>query len=241
MPLQVWIGADAEAVAVEACARIAAALRDALARSDMAAIALAGGRTPRRTYELLRDADLDWARVHVGFTDERAVPPDHTDSNYRMIREALLAHVPIPSAHVHRFRGEATNLDAEAARAAADLEGVLGAPPRFHGIVLGMGADGHTASLFPGAVALTEAHRSAVAVRDAPGPHARLTLTLPVFHVMARGWVLALGPEKARAASDLVTGSTDSPLARACRARAVTLLLDRDAAARLPPAEDART
>ncbi len=143
---------------------------EAIATRGRFAAALAGGSTPKAMYSLLATTDyaarVDWARVHVFWGDERCVPPDHPDSNYRMTREALLDHVPLPSGNIHRIRGEL-----EASRAAAEYQQELqdffhprgkeapeGAAPnaRFDLTLLGMGEDGHTASLFPGTSAIRE-------------------------------------------------------------------------------------
>jgi 6-phosphogluconolactonase len=126
---------------------------------DPFSVALAGGSTPRRLYETLAAApfreQVPWERVHVFWGDERAVPPEHPGSNYRMARETLLAHVPLPPHNVHRVRGELEPGDA--ARAYADeLRAFFGARwPAFDLVLLGMGDDGHTASLFPGSAMLT--------------------------------------------------------------------------------------
>src|SRR6187551_3667389 len=105
-PVEVY--ADRESLAHAAVARVVASARDSIAARQQFTISLAGGETPRHLYELLATTpDIDWPRVHVFWGDERCVPPDHAESNYRMAREALLAHVPIVPEHVHRIAGEA--------------------------------------------------------------------------------------------------------------------------------------
>ena len=134
----------------------------AIAAHGRFVVALAGGSTPRATYSLLASsefaAQVDWLRVHVLWGDERCVPPNHRDSNYRLAREALLNRVPIPNANVHRIRGELPPAQA-AATYESELETTLGADGRFDLILLGLGTDGHTASLFPGTPALEERTR----------------------------------------------------------------------------------
>src|SRR5207247_4700637 len=134
---------------------------------------------------------------------ERAVPPDHPDSNYQMAHVTLLSKVPIPAAQVLRVRGEASDLEvgaAEYARALTDLFGTRrGELPRFDLVLLGMGVDGHTASLFPGSPVVREVFRPVAAVHAAAAAiPERLTLTLPVINAAARVFVLVSGPEKAK-------------------------------------------
>ena len=128
--------------------------REAVAQRGAFYVALAGGTTPKAAYQLLaqepRRSQVDWQRTHVFFGDERCVPPQSADSNYRMAAQALLEHTGIPQENVHRMHGEEDPLQAAADYAALLVE-LLGDSPRFDLIMLGMGADGHTASLFPGA------------------------------------------------------------------------------------------
>ena len=142
------------------------------------AVALAGGSTPRALYALLADAGapyretLPWARTHVFFGDERAVPPDHPESNYGMVRDALLARVPVPPGNVHRIRGEEE--PEVAARGYEDeLRSFFGRAIRFDLVLLGLGVDGHTASLFPGSPALEEASRLVAAPYEPGDPEPR--------------------------------------------------------------------
>jgi 6-phosphogluconolactonase len=183
-----WTVLDsAEDVASAAAADIAEALRDG-ARS----LVLAGGTTPRRCYELLSRMEVDWGRVSILFGDERCVRPDHPDSNYRMAREALLDRVS--PATVYRMPAElgpdeAAGLYAHVVAAVAPLDVV----------VLGVGEDGHTASLFPGHPALN-ATGLAVGIRDSPKPPSqRVTLTLAALQAARRVIILATGAGKADA------------------------------------------
>ena len=140
---------------------------EAIAARGVFTIALAGGSTPKPVYERLASADraasIDWSRVHVFFGDERCVPPDDPQSNYRMAREAVLSRVPIPNHNIHRIRGEDPP-DAAAQAAERSLRGLCpdAAVPSLDIVLLGLGDDGHTASLFPGTAALRETSRLVV-------------------------------------------------------------------------------
>jgi 6-phosphogluconolactonase len=186
---------------------------------------LAGGRTPRELYLRLATQVYDWDSVDVFFSDERCVPPDHPDSNFRMANETLLSKV---SARVHRMRGE--NCDAAAYE--QELQAVFGAGlPSFDLTFLGMGADGHTASLFPGDPALEESER--LVVRVARPDHPRLTLTLPVLSASRLAVFLVPGKDK-RQALRWVLADEDLPAARVA-ARRVVIIAD---AAAAPPSGD---
>ncbi len=179
--------ATAEEVAEAAAADVAEALRDG-ART----LVLAGGTTPRRCYELLTSLDVEWGRVAVLFGDERCVPPAHADSNYRMAKEALLDRVS--PATVCRIPGE---LGPE--EAAAAYSDVVEAMSPLDVVLLGIGEDGHTASLFPGHPVL-ESPALVAAVRDAPKPPPeRGTLTLETLRSAGRVIILATGAGKANA------------------------------------------
>jgi 6-phosphogluconolactonase len=175
-------------------------------------VALSGGTTPRVVYEGLSAHPEAWRGVEVFFGDERCVPPDHPDSNLRMAREALLDHVP---ARVHPMTG----CDPDAYE--AELRSVVGpGVPRFDLVWLGLGADGHTASLFPGDPALAETERL-VAVVDRPD-HPRMTLTLPVLSAAALAVFLVSGEGKRDALARWRAGE-DLPAARVTAERVVVL------------------
>ncbi|MGA7384675.1 MAG: 6-phosphogluconolactonase [Methylocella sp.] len=152
---------DAEALACRVACFIAARISSAPERFSLC---LSGGSTPKRAYELLADlgAPLDWQKVHLFWGDERFVPPDHQDSNFRMAREALIGHVTIPAAQVHPVPTNAASPEEAAAMYEATLQGFYGSKtldperPLFDVTLLGLGEDGHTASLFPGTAALDE-------------------------------------------------------------------------------------
>jgi 6-phosphogluconolactonase len=176
-------------------------------------VALSGGSTPRALHNALvahyRDL-IPWERVQVFWSDERCVPPEDPASNYRMARETLLEHVPLPAENIHRMPGERGDADAAAADYEAEMRRVFGMPPdvllRFDLILLGMGPDGHTASLFPGTTALHETTRL-VAANWVPKAHMeRLTFTYPLINNARQVMFLAAGAEKAEALRDVLSG-----------------------------------
>ena len=195
----------------EAAAReFAAKAAETVEERGRFAVVLAGGSTPKAAYELLARAfakTIDWERVHVFFGDERSVPPDHEDSNYRMAREALLDRVPVGS--VHRMRGELP--PAEAATSYEDeLRGFLGEElPRFDLILLGIGEDGHTASLFPETSALEVSDRLVVANPVLKLDTTRITLTAPVLNAARSVTFLVAGEGKAEALKEILEGDED--------------------------------
>jgi 6-phosphogluconolactonase len=210
-----------------AAERIAHVIEATVGRADRARVALAGGNTPRAVYRELSQIPLPWDRVEIYFGDERAVPPSDAQSNYRMAREALLDAVAIPAAQIHRIPAERADVEAAALDYAAAL------PPRLDLIVLGIGADGHTASLFPGSAALTERGRKVVAVEGPKPPARRLTVTPPVITAARAQIVLAAGAEKAAAVAQALEGSENVHACPAQLARTGTWIMDRAAAARL--------
>jgi 6-phosphogluconolactonase len=194
---------DAEAAARAAADRVVAAIERARGERGAAHIALAGGNTPRRAYERLAADGLDWSGVHLWFGDERCVPPDDPESNYRMVRESLLEPTGIPTEQVHRMKGEIDPEEAVREYAAA-------LPERLDLAFLGLGEDGHTASLFPRHPALF-ADGVAVGVRGAPKPPPdRVSLTLPKLNSSRRIVLLTTGPGKAGALAQVVLGPDDS-------------------------------
>lgn len=241
---------DAAALAHAAAEEVVGRVVDAVATRGVATVALAGGSTPRACYALLaaengpHRARVPWAALHVFWGDERHVGPDHADSNYRMARETLLARVPLPETNVHRVPAE----DPDAALAAARYErevlgffasrGLLAAGrPRFDLVLLGMGADGHTASLFPGTAAVRETER-VVAALWVPrlGAH-RVTLTPPILNAAAAVVFLVAGADKAGTLAAVLEGPRQPDLYPSQAVRpasgALVWLVDRAAAARL--------
>jgi 6-phosphogluconolactonase len=197
-------------------AAIAAAAAEEFVRLGPATVALAGGTTPRALYELLAArTDIAWDATHFFFGDERHVPPDHPDSNYRMAEEAMLAHVPVPESNVHRIKTENPDAAAAAADYASELRSVFhlngGELPRFDLVLLGMGPDGHTASLFPGTDVLNE-QQALVAAPWVPKMHSfRVTMTLPVLNNAANVVFMAGGLEKASVLKEVLEENSDPP------------------------------
>jgi 6-phosphogluconolactonase len=196
----------------EAAARdFASRAREAINERGRFAVALAGGSTPKAAYEVLaRDyaGALDWSKVHVFFGDERTVPPDHEDSNYRMAYEALLSRVPVGS--VHRMRGELPPEEAAAAYE-EELREFFGPDdvPRFDLILCGLGEDGHTLSLFPETAALDVTDRWVVANPVLKLETTRLTLTIPVLNASRAVTFLVAGEGKADALKEILEGDAD--------------------------------
>lgn len=221
---------DEAGIAVEAAKRIGTLLRDTIKRRGAVTFALSGGNTPRPTYErLAAEPGVDWNKVSIFWIDDRAVPPTHERSNYRMAKEALLDRAKVPAANVHRMMGEAADLD----QAARDYEAVLrkyvqpGSGPDATGVpsfdvaVMGIGDDGHTASLFPGEKAVQVRDRLVLAVSAAPskGREARLTVSAPVIEQIGTIFVLVAGESKRTALERIwsVSGSTEETPSRILR------------------------
>ena len=202
MPSNVFVFDTSEQLAVAAAERFVDYEYAFHGEPDRFSVALAGGNTPRRVYELLATERfkhrVEWTQVDLFFGDERCVPPDHPDSNYAMAYETLISKVPIPAKNVHRIIGEG-----EPNESAKLYENQLrtffagAAWPRFDLVLLGMGEDGHTASLFPGSEALNEKTRWVVATRPEGSMRDRITLTVPVFNRAARIMFLVTGAGKA--------------------------------------------
>ena len=192
--------------------------REAIAVRGRVDIALSGGSTPRSLYQLLATpayADrVDWSQVFLWFGDERSVGPEDPQSNYGMARDALTSHVPIPTNNVHRIEGERSPADAamryeEAVRIAFSL--APGALPRFDLIWLGLGPDGHTASLFPGTAALTVEDRLVVANHVPQLNTDRITLTYPAINAAAVVAFLIGGEDKAPMVAQVIEGDRSNP------------------------------
>jgi 6-phosphogluconolactonase len=228
---------DAEAVAARAAALIVRDLSRAQQERGVAHLALSGGTTPQRTYELLATEPAALERVEVWFADERCVGPQHPDSNYLLAEQALLAPAAIAPARVHRMQGE-LGPDAGAAAYARELSSGVpadGGTPVLDLIVLGIGPDGHVASLFPGAGTL-DAGEDAVClgVTDSPKPPPeRITLSLAVLRAARACLLLATGAGKADAVSALLAEPSRHVPASLLRRERLTVIVD-DAAA--PPA-----
>ena len=207
-----------------AAARIALELTKAIGARGQASLALAGGTTPKATYEALAGLPLDWSVIDVFFGDERCVPADHSDSNYRMAKAALFDRIAILPERVHRMQGELGDREA-AARA---YEAVL--PERLDIVVLGIGEDAHTASLFPGSPALREEQRRVQPVTGPKPPPERLSLTPPALRAARLCLVLASGAGKAEAVRRALHDPLDIVSTPIQLARDGVWFLDRSAA-----------
>ncbi len=243
---QLRILEDPEDLARAAAELFAALAADAIARRGRFAVALAGGSTPKRLYQMLADdvhrKQIDWSRLEIFWNDERAVPPDHPESNYKMAWDALLSRVPVVEARVHRMPSEATDADQAALdyqRRIARVFGVDldGPPPIFDLILLGIGEDGHTASLFPYTAAIEETFRWVVANHVVQRAMHRLTMTLPILNRAAQVVFLVTGEGKASVVSEILEGPPDalrlpSQAVQPCNGQ-LHWFLDRPAAGRL--------
>jgi 6-phosphogluconolactonase len=220
---------DTDALAEALAEAFARAAQEAIAARGAFHCALTGGSSAKLLYPRLARLDADWAKVHWYFSDERCVPPDDAESNFRLAQEVLFAHAAVPSANVHRVEGERPP-----AEAAAHYARLL---PPLDVVHLGMGPDGHVASLFPGHPLLGEARAKVAMLTDSPKPPpARVTLTLPALREARALWFLVTGAAKAPAVQEALTDARSSlPAALAHRAaRASTWFLDAPAAASLP-------
>ncbi len=213
------ISADPGALTRRAAEEFVRLAADAIASHGRCAVALSGGSTPKGLYTLLAsEADasrgrVPWDRMHFFWGDERHVPPHHPDSNYRMALDTLLSKVPVPAQHVHRIRAE----NPDAGKAAEDYEQALceffqlegGEWPRFDLVLLGMGPDGHTASLFPGTAVLDERKRLVAASWVEHLNATRITLTPPVLNNAACVIFLISGQEKAETLRAVLHGEAE--------------------------------
>jgi 6-phosphogluconolactonase len=244
-----YVDASPEAASRRAAQYFVDGIRAAAGARGKARIAISGGNTPKHTFELLADPSaqyreqIPWENLELYWVDERCVPPDHADSNYRMTREALLDKVPLSDKQIFRVRGE---LDPEEAAAKYEFEirqsfRLEGAElPSFDLVLLGMGPDGHTASLFPHTKGLQEIMRIAIANHVPQQKDSwRITLTWPVIDRARDVFFLIEGADKVAALKQVFLGPYDpetypSQLIRPASHR-ITLLLDSAAAAALPP------
>ncbi len=240
------IAADAQALSAAAAREVAELIGAAIGARRRCTIALAGGTTPRALYARLASPPyrtaVTWQRCEFFWGDERAVPPEHPESNYRMARESLLGPLGIEHSRVHRMAAERADLDAAALEYEAELMRILApgkadAVPQLDLVLLGMGTDGHTASLFPGCDALTRTERWAVADRIPALDAWRMTLTLSALNAARCALFVVAGAEKSETVARVLEpgASGEPPPAARVRPRGGRLLwrLDRGAAARL--------
>ncbi len=238
---------DAAALARRTAQHFVEVVEQAASRRGRARIAISGGSTPKAAFQLLADPgqawfkQMPWDKLEIYWVDERTVPPDHPDSNYRMTREALLDHVPLEPEQVHRMEGE---LEPEVAAARYEsllrnnfrLEGAES--PRFDLIALGMGDDGHTASIFPHTEAIHTLGRLVTANRVPQMDTWRITLTWPVINQGSSVFFLIGGKNKAELVKEVFTGPRDPERLPSQliwpSSGILTLILDKDAASLLP-------
>jgi 6-phosphogluconolactonase len=219
---------DSSQLARVAAQRIAEALRATIAAEGQASLALAGGTTPRGAYEeLAKIPGIIWAKVSVYFGDERAVPPTHPDSNFRMADAALFRRVALPAANIHRVAAELTDREA----VALAYEALL--PEHFSVMILGIGEDGHTASLFPGSPALGERKRRFLPVIGPKPPPERFSVTPPVIGAAQQIIMLATGAGKADAVARALRGPLEITQTPSALARHGLWLMDPAAASKL--------
>ena len=216
MQPEIKVVADANELSRAGAAEFERAVRNAVQARGKFTVSLSGGSTPRGLYSRLAQAGraLPWNEIYLFWGDERHVPPDDKDSNYRMVRETLLSQAPIPADHVFRMRAE----ERDAARVAEEYEHTLrqffglkaGELPRFDLMLLGLGPDGHTASLFPGSKALNERSRLVVANWVEKFGHYRLTFTAPVINNAEEIIFLVSGEEKSAALQSVLYGDASA-------------------------------
>jgi 6-phosphogluconolactonase len=238
---------DPEAVSRAAGQDLVELAREAIAERGRFCVALSGGSTPRRMYEILgeapRWAQIDWRRVEFFWGDERAVPPEHPDSNYGVAATMLLRKLGVATERIHRIRGELEDVEVAAALYQEELARIFatpveGLPPIFDLILLGMGADGHTASLFPYSHALTERRRWVVGNTTPKVGKPRVTMTFPILNRAAEVRFLVTGADKAAVLKEALVGPREPerlPVqAVVPESGRLVWLVDRAAAAQLP-------
>jgi 6-phosphogluconolactonase len=240
MKMDIRIFPDRDALSRAALDELLRIVSDAVKERGRFAIALAGGHTPAKLYQMWaqpekRGMRTPWERVHLFWGDERYVPHNDPASNYRMAGENLIAHVPIPAENVHSMPTDLPQPEKAAEAYEAELRRFFGtAAPAFDLQLLGLGVEGHTASLFPGSPALEEKKRWAVAVVAPAKPPQRLTLTLPVLNRARNTFFLVTGADKRQIISALRSQSTESstvyPVARVQPDGPVVWFLDKEAA-----------
>ena len=223
-------------LASAAAARLAAALASAQAVNGTASVVLTGGRTGNAVIAALRSATLDWSSLDVYWGDERFVPAGDPERNETQARAALLDHVPVAPARVHPMAASDGEFGDDPDAAAEAYAVLLADVPSFDVLLLGVGEEGHTASMFPHSPAVRETARAVVSVRDCPKPPpTRLSMTLPTIARAHEVWLMTTGEAKAEAVAAALAGASaeDIPAAGARGQRHTLWFLDRVAASRL--------
>jgi len=239
---------DADSLALAAAGELLRTAHGSVEARGLFTLALAGGSTPKKLYTLLGTdpayRDFPWDKTHLFFGDERHVPPDHPDSNFLMVQKTLLVSGLVPEANVHRMPAELTDAQQAAADYDAEMHTFFGpsrqldGAPRFDAILLGMGPDGHTASLFPDSPGLQETARWVVANPVEKFKTDRITFTFPVLNAARAVYLLVAGADKAEMIYQVLVQNKDQPTFPVQRVVPVQgnkiWMLDQAAAARLP-------
>lgn len=232
--MEINVLGDADAVARKAAAIISAEARAAIAARGRFNLAVSGGQTPRAMLRSLAEEELPWAGVQVVQADERAAPAGHPDRNLTHLCESLLGPATLRPEQIHAMPVETPDLEAAAARYAMELLEIAGSPPLLDLIHLGLGSDGHTASLVPGDPVLDVADRDVAATGVYQGRR-RMTLTYPIINRSRRILWIVTGSEKAGALARLCNGDISTPAGRVRQERAL-VLADRASAQQLAKA-----
>jgi 6-phosphogluconolactonase len=204
--MNILIGQKLEDISIEAARLFMSLSRRHIRSSGRFVTALSGGRTPERLYEILASdyylKGIAWSKVHIFWVDERFVASDHPDSNFRLVQETLLQSITLPQHNIHPIRTQGATASVSAKKYEADVKDFFKITkkdvfPRFDLIILGLGEDGHTASLFPGSKKLGDREHLAVSVQNRKTQHPRITLTLPVLNSARHILFLVSGKSKA--------------------------------------------
>ena len=231
--MKIQVLADSDAVAKEAAKVIAVEASAAVAARGRFVMAVSGGHTPWQMLRALTDEPVPWERLHVVQVDERVAPAGDPDRNLTHLRESLLEHAPLPPRQIHAMPVEAEDLEAAAASYARLLQQIAGSPPVLDLAHLGLGPDGHTASLVPGDPVLDVTDRD-VALTGIYRQRRRMTLTYPILNRSRRVLWLVTGPEKAKMLARLQSGDASIPAGR-IRQDAALVLADPAAAGKVNP------
>jgi len=211
--MQIALFPDANTLSQDAAHYIVRLANESIVTHGRFTLALSGGTTPRKLYGMLGDepylSQIDWARVDIFWSDERCVPPDSEDSNYLLAQQVLLNKIPIPAAHIHRMPADAEDRDAASQAYTDEMRRVFATDgiPSFDLIQLGMGPEGHTASLFPHQASLHEQQRLVMPVSVPKPPPPRLTFTPPLLNAAHNVLFLVSGPDKADAVQAVLEGA----------------------------------
>ncbi|GMR21844.1 MAG: 6-phosphogluconolactonase [Acidobacteriota bacterium] len=220
--IELEVATDAENAGRRAASILASVARETLVARERFVVALSGGKTPETMFRAFAEEDVDWGRVHVLQVDERIAPPGDPERNWGQIEEELLSRVPIAPEHMHPMPVEARDLEAAARRYAGVLRELAGDPPEIDCVHLGLGADGHTASLVPGDPILDNDDAD-VGLTEIYHGRRRMSLTFPALHRARRIVWLVSGASKVKMLERLLRGDRTIPAGRVPSARAVVV------------------